>query len=77
LNNNINLPGFEGLTIKKTSEVDGTYQIHIEMEREPHTCPDCESITDRVHDYRSQKIQHTKIFSRNTVTKFCCDDGTN
>jgi len=44
LNNNINLPGFEGLTIKKTSEVDGTYQIHIEMEREPHTCPDCESI---------------------------------
>ena len=67
MNNNINLPGFEGLTIKKTSEVDGTYHIHTEMERKPHICPDCESITDRVHDYRSQKIQHTKIFSRNTV----------
>jgi len=67
MNNNINLPGFERLTIKKTSEVDGTYHIHIEMERKPHTCPDCESITDRVHELPfSEDPTYEDIFKKHS-----------
>lgn len=67
MHNNIYLPGFEGFLIKKTTEVNGTYQIHIEKEPKPHACPNCKNLTDSVHDYRSQKIQHTKVCSRNTT----------
>lgn len=63
MNNNIYLPGFEEFIIKNTVENDGVYQIHLEKERTPHTCPSCK-LTERVHDYRMQKVQHTKIFSR-------------
>lgn len=67
MNHNINLPGFEGFLIKQAGSVEGVYQIHIEVERQPHTCPACHQLTDKVHDYRTQKIQHTKMFSRETI----------
>ena len=47
--------------------MDGLCQINIEMERRPYFCPTCKIITDEVHDYRSQKVQHTKILSRDTI----------
>src|SRR5699024_8995869 len=55
------------ILVKDTLERDGVYHIHLEKERNPHVCPSCESVTDKVHDYRTQKVQHTKIFSRDTV----------
>jgi len=67
VNHNIYLPGFEEFVVKDTLERDGVYHIHLEKERNPHVCPSCESVTDKVHDYRTQKVQHTKIFSRDTV----------
>jgi len=65
LNSNIILPGFEDdVMIKKTEERDGVYYIWIEMERKAHSCPECKHMTDKVHDYRMQKIRHQPIFGR-------------
>jgi transposase len=62
----MSLPGLEEFIITKSFEIDGYYQLHVELEKEPHPCPCCDQPTDRVHDYRIQKIKHTQIFSRRT-----------
>ena len=38
----------------------------MECPREVHQCPACGHLTDRVHDYRIQKIKHLKLFERRT-----------
>ncbi|TFB14590.1 transposase, partial [Filobacillus milosensis] len=60
MNFNISLPGLEEFIITKTVEADGLYQLHMELERQPHCCPECYTVTNRVHDYRVQKIQHVQ-----------------
>ena len=67
MNFNISLPGLEEFIITKSFEGDELYQLHMELERKPHSCPECHTITDRVHDYRVQKIQHVQAFGRNTA----------
>src|SRR5690625_6227443 len=67
MNNNINLPGFEEFIITDTKVIEGTYQIHLQVERRPHSCPACHHLTDKIHDYRIQKIQHMTVFSTATV----------
>lgn len=67
LNSNILLPGLEAFMITKSFESDGYYQLHIELEKKPHACPRCKTLTTRVHDYRIQKIKHNKILARNTL----------
>lgn len=67
LNSNISLPGLKDAIVTKSFEIDGIYQLHFEMPKKPHVCPSCGTITDRVHDYRTQKIQHSRIFSRQTT----------
>lgn len=67
MNSNILLPGLEECHIISSIEREGVYQIHLELERKPHRCPSCKQVTDRVHDYRIQKIKHTNIFSRRTA----------
>jgi len=47
-------------------EVDGIIRLHVEVERKSQQCPVCYANTDRVHDYRIQKIQHLKWFERPT-----------
>jgi transposase len=64
---NINLPGFEEVTITRMEELDGRFCIHAEMQIKPHKCPVCNSFTKKVHDYRIQKIKHLKIFERHTL----------
>ena len=79
MNSNITLPGLEGYILTKSFHSEGFFQIHVELERKPHRCPCCNQWTDRVHDYRPQKIQHTKIFSRRTnliyrKRRYACTD---
>ena len=66
MNFNMSLPGLEPFIITNSTMKDGIFQLHMELERRPHQCPNCGKTTDRVHDYRLQKIQHTNIFSRET-----------
>ncbi|MGM8211266.1 ISL3 family transposase [Virgibacillus sp. W0430] len=79
---NISLPGFKGIIIKEAVEVKGNYHLHVEMERRAHHCPaeECGQMTEKVHDYRVQKIQHMKIFARPATVyyrkrRYVCDCG--
>jgi transposase len=58
------LPGFEGVEVTKTEERGGTFYLHVHVPKQVHVCPSCGEKTDRVHDYRNQKIQHLKLFER-------------
>jgi len=64
--NTMNLPGFEGLIITNQEMVEGYFRIDVECPREEHVCPGCGDLTDRIHDYRIQRIQHLKVFERRT-----------
>lgn len=67
MNSNISYPGLEEFIITDSREVNGVFQLHVELERKPHKCPICDKETDMIHDYRTQKVKHTKIFARNTT----------
>ncbi|SFB06056.1 Transposase [Lentibacillus halodurans] len=66
MNSNISLPGLEACIITESFNSEGYYQLHVKLERKPHSCPRCGQWTDQVHEYRPQKIKHTQIFSRRT-----------
>ena len=73
-------PGLEDMIITKEELVEGTYHIHLERQRTPARCPRCTHMTSKVHDYRIQKIQHTKLFERPTVLfyrkrRYACSCG--
>uniref|UniRef100_UPI00387EC9E0 transposase family protein n=1 Tax=Evansella halocellulosilytica TaxID=2011013 RepID=UPI00387EC9E0 len=62
----MNFPGLEDMIVTKSEVVEGALHLHVEMERKRHRCPACSEVTRRVHDYRTQKIQHLKVFERNS-----------
>lgn len=41
--------------------------IHLEMPRKPYACPSCGEMTEKIHDYRLQKVKHLKWFERRTT----------
>ncbi|MGE6259445.1 ISL3 family transposase [Heyndrickxia sporothermodurans] len=67
MNPNIFLPGFEDVTVTLMEEVEEKLCIHVERSVEPHTCPVCHTVTQKIHDYRIQKIKHLKMFERQTL----------
>ena len=50
MNSNIYFPYLEAFKIKSSTEIEGIFQIHVELERKPHCCPACEEITDGVQE---------------------------
>ncbi|WP_026065270.1 ISL3 family transposase [Amphibacillus jilinensis] len=58
----MNIPGLKDYIITNSEEREGTVQIYVEMDRTPHCCLICDTKTERVHDYRYQKIKHLKWF---------------
>ncbi|MBU8909050.1 transposase family protein, partial [Desertibacillus haloalkaliphilus] len=80
MNFNMNIPGLEGVIITKSEVVEDTWQLSIELPKVVHRCPSCGEKTKRVHDYRIQKIQHLKIFERQTLLfyrrrRYVCECG--
>jgi transposase len=53
--NTSKLLGLEDVIVKKVWD-DGEKHIEIELPRSKHKCPCCGEETDRIHDYRMQKI---------------------
>ena len=66
MNFNISFPGFKDVLVEKVEQVGEIIRIYIEMERKKHRCPNCGCKTDRIHDYRVQKVNHLKWFERKT-----------
>lgn len=63
---NMPVPGLQNVIIKKSDEVNGDFHLHVEVPKKKHRCKQCGEWTQRIHDYRTQKIQHLKIFERTT-----------
>ncbi|MGM7681008.1 transposase family protein, partial [Cytobacillus sp. Hm23] len=66
MNSNIVLPGFEEVVIKYTEFIEDKFCFHVEIPVIGHTCPNCGTLTSKIHDYRTQKIKHLKMFERQT-----------
>lgn len=45
----------------------GNITIFIEQKKLPHRCPDCSAMTERVHDYRYQKVKDISIQAKQVV----------
>ena len=57
----------DGLILKKIESDKDTVTLHIEMERQEQSCPECGSLTDAVHDYRLQKVKEVSILGKETT----------
>lgn len=56
----------EDVLVRKVENLNGEMHISIEMPRKEHPCPDCSIKTDKVHDYRKQKIKDIPTRHKNT-----------
>ena len=60
-NNIINLLGIQENLVKKVERFENYINIFLETSPKLHVCPSCKHLTNHIHDYRIQKIQHTSI----------------
>lgn len=63
LNFIMNIPGLGDVKITKMEQVEDRMALHVELEVKPQRC---QEMTQRIHDYRIQKIKHLKWFERLT-----------
>ena len=54
----------QGVLIKNIENNENFISISLEMKRKPHKCPCCNEKTDRIHDYRLQKIKDIHAFGK-------------
>lgn len=54
INKLINL---EDVIVKKVIHADSFVKIHLETKPKEHICPNCGTLTKRIHDYRMQTIK--------------------
>ncbi len=52
----------EDVIITNVENISDQLHIYIELPRKKHVCPCCRALTDRVHDYRMQKITIRKRY---------------
>ena len=76
-NNIIKLLGIQGVFLKNIKEYDNYLEIYIETKRKMQQCPCCNFLTNKVHDYRIQKIQHISIGKKLSFLilnkrRYCC-----
>ena len=65
-NNTTKLLGLEDVILKNVYEDAEGCHVEIELPRRTHICRCCGSSTDRIHDYRMQKIKDLSISGKNT-----------
>lgn len=47
----------EEAIVKKVEKCENEVYIHIELPRKPHKCPCCGETTEKIHDYRTQRVK--------------------
>ena len=69
------LLGLEEVIVRNVYEDDDGCHIEISLPRRMHCCPRCASMTDRIHDYREQKVKELDVhgvhISTHRETKVC------
>ena len=66
-NDSAKLLGLEDVLVKNIYEVHGEQHIDIELPRRIHRCPCCGCETDRIHDYREQKVKDLNTFGKKVL----------
>ena len=71
--------GLEDVIIKNVWDEGQEKHIEIELPRRNHACPCCGTETDRIHDYRMQKIRDISSFGKNVYLhlrkrRYICSD---
>ena len=73
--NTSKLLGLEDVIVKNVYENETGCCIEIELPRQKHICPCCQSETERIHDYRIQRVKDLDMhavsaaLSQNTITR--------
>ena len=65
-NNTAKLLGLEDVIVKNVYEDEGQCHVELELPRREHKCPCCGETTDKIHDYRMQKIKDLPISGKVT-----------
>lgn len=56
--------GLQGVEVKKIEEDEKSLRIFIEQPRGNCVCPACGTVTDKIHDYRTQKVKDLSSFGK-------------
>ena len=51
------LLNMEGVIVKKVENREDAVHVYVEMPRREHVCPVCKARTDKIHDYRTQRVK--------------------
>ncbi len=70
----------QGVEVKKIENKENISEIHIETERKKTKCPICGKETDRIHDYRIQKVKDLSAFGQKIILiirkrRYVCECG--
>src|SRR6056297_2886106 len=65
-----NLLGFKDIILKNVKNFDNDIYIYVEMKVKEHNCPNCNSLTRNIHDYRMQPIKDIPMFGKKTYLKY-------
>ncbi|NLU52082.1 MAG: ISL3 family transposase [Clostridiaceae bacterium] len=60
------LLGLKDVIVTNVDQNDNEIIIHIQIQKMPHNCPRCNSPTNKVHDYREQKIKDIAFCGKKT-----------
>ena len=60
------LMGLEEAIVERVEETSTEHHIYLEMLRKEHPCPRCGERTNKIHDYREQKIRDLPAFGKKT-----------
>ena len=60
------LVDLQGLIVKNVVQDHFSTTIFAQMPRKPHKCPCCHTSTDKIHDYRKQRIKDIPAFGKFT-----------
>ena len=61
------LLGLQGVEVKNIQEKEEFFEISIEQPRKECICPCCGESTNKIHDYRYQRIKELPTFEKNVV----------
>jgi transposase len=61
------LLGIQGIEIKNITKNEGSTEISIEQKRKMCVCPVCGLHTDKIHDYRKQRVKDLPSFGNNVI----------
>ena len=62
--NTAKLLGLKDVVVKNICETDDSIIVSVELNRHKHKCPCCGCETDKIHDYRLQKVKDCPAFGK-------------